>query len=79
MNDPTKDADMLRLQQHIDQLADHFDSVQIFATRHEAGEKEGTINIQLGAGNWFTRYGQVREWCIRCDEDARVARRPTDL
>jgi len=41
------------------QLSEHFDTVQIFTTRHEEGE---TSVIETGAGNWFARYGHVRKW-----------------
>lgn len=42
------------------ELMRQFDSVQIFATRHEGAS--GTVNVQYGAGNWFARYGQVKRW-----------------
>jgi hypothetical protein len=71
MSDDSQDEDMKRLRQHVDALADHFDAVQIFASRHEAGEQDGTVNIHWGAGNYFARYGQVMEWCIRADETTR--------
>jgi hypothetical protein len=77
MTDSEKD-DVETLERHANQLAESFDSVQIFVTRHEAGEKDGTVNIHLGAGNWFTRYGQVKEWVVKTEEDARVSRRPQD-
>lgn len=52
----------------LEELGEHFDTVQIFATRHESGEEGGTINMAYGAGNWFARYGQIREWLIKADE-----------
>lgn len=52
-------------------LGEHFDSVQIFVTRHEASDG-GTIRAIEGRGNWFARYGQVREWVIREEETSRV-------
>ena len=42
-------------------LMEHFDSVQIFATKYE-GEKEVTRNIANGKGNWFSRIGQITDW-----------------
>lgn len=40
-------------------LAEHFDSVQVFVTRQEEGS---TFHVAMGAGNYFARVGQVREW-----------------
>lgn len=55
-----KDLDML--DRHCMALQEHFDTVQIFATRHE-GNKIGTVTAQSGKGNWFARFGQVKLWC----------------
>lgn len=41
------------------ELMKHFDSVQIFASRHE-GQK--TIAVKSGLGNWFSRFGQISLW-----------------
>jgi len=37
----------------------HFDAVQVFVTRHEAGSTMGYTN---GEGNWYSRFGMVEEW-----------------
>lgn len=73
-----QDPDLTRVTQHVDALADHFDTVQIFVSRHEAGAKDGTVNVALGAGNWFARYGQTKEWIVRREEDSRCMARPND-
>ena len=70
-----RDTDMALVQQHVDQLMDHFDSVQVFVTRHMPAEHDGTVSINLGAGNWFTRRGQTREWVLVEDERARMPAR----
>ena len=58
-----KDNDMLLLERHTKQLMEHFDTVQIFATRHRPGDAEGsTITADFGNGNWFARYGQIILW-----------------
>ena len=64
-----------RVDIHVNQLAEHYDSVQIFVTRME-GEKDQTRSIQRGAGNWFARYGQVREWVTVEEEEMRQRVRP---
>jgi hypothetical protein len=62
-----EDNDIERLKQASENLGVHFDTVQILATRHIPGEDEGTINVSYGVGNWCARYGQTKEWLIRCD------------
>ncbi len=52
-------------------LGDYFDTVQIFATRHEAFKHDGTVNVAYGEGNWFARYGLIAEWMLRQDERTR--------
>ena len=57
-------------------LGDHFDSVHIFCTRYEPETKVGgTSAINKGVGNWFARYGQIREWLICQDEEARLSQK----
>lgn len=69
-----EDKDVSILKSHAAQLAEHFDSVQILVTRHSP-EDDGTINVAWGAGNWFARIGQVREWLLKKDEESRVEAR----
>lgn len=72
MTDPDDcPADMVRVRKACEALIEHFDSVQIFATRHEPGEKDGTVTIRYGLGNWYTRYGHVKEWVIKEEETTR--------
>ena len=70
-----EEQDIQRLVEHSDQLAEHFDTVQIFCTRHEAGKEDGTVAVNQGAGNWFARVGQVKEWIVKKDEEARTTAR----
>lgn len=65
------EPDIERIQKCIDQLSEHFDSVQVFCTRHEMGTDDGTINCTQGQGNWFARYGQIRAWVVRMEESDR--------
>ena len=53
-------------------LGEHFDPVQIFVTRSEECGKQLTTNINLGSGNWFARYGQVKEWVVKEEEASRI-------
>lgn len=54
-----EDANLVRLDRCLAQLSDHFDSIQIVATRHDG---DSTISFHRGTGNWFSRYGAVVEW-----------------
>ena len=69
--DQKSEEEMDMLKQHTNQLAEHFDTVQIFVTRHAAGELDGTVNANYGAGNWFTRYGQICTWMTKANERSR--------
>jgi hypothetical protein len=72
------DPDLARLRAHAEQLGEHFDTVQIFVTRHEHGQLEGTVNCAWGTGSYFTRSGQIREWIVKQDERARAEVRRKD-
>jgi hypothetical protein len=62
-----REPDLDRVKKACSELGEHFDTVQIFVTRHEPSEG-GTVNVQWGEGNWFARYGQVKSWTISEDE-----------
>jgi len=76
MSDPinqeqNKNPDFIRVIQAVNALAEHFDCVEILVSRHENGVANGTMHISYGAGNWFARYGQVRQWLIQQDQAGR--------
>lgn len=74
-NEEQQDQDMERLKQAVSTLREFFDAVQIFATQlREDGEPGpggqeggGTLKFCAGGGNWYARYGQVRDW-VNCEE-----------
>ena len=68
------DDDYERVKRACSLLIEHFDAVQIFASR-DTGTDEGTLGIHHGAGNWYTRRGQVEDWRVKQDEGARIERR----
>jgi hypothetical protein len=51
--------DLERVKHHAAMLMEHFDSVQVFVTRHTP---DGTVNVNFGCGNFFARYGQTELW-----------------
>lgn len=59
----SRETDLQLVQKAVDDLGEHFDTVQIFVTRYEGGD--GTTNINLGTGNWFARFGHVSEWLLK--------------
>lgn len=69
------EADMKRVEDAVAALGDHFDTVQVFVTRHEAGMVDGTVTISKGAGNWFARFGQVVSWTTVMKEHDRLRAR----
>ena len=70
-----QEAEIQRVQDAVTALSEHFDTVQIFVTIHrttpEGDLKEGTTSINRGYGNWYARHGQINEWMVRADADAR--------
>lgn len=73
-----REDDLKRVQDACQVLIEHFDTVQIFCTRHEPEVENGTINVNYGEGNWFARYGLVHEWMTRQDERTRQHIRSND-
>jgi hypothetical protein len=57
------------LRNAVSQLMEHFDTVQIFATKVELEkDPDSTLNATWGRGNWFARYGQIQTWVNRKKE-----------
>lgn len=67
----TEDQKLLR--KATDSLREHFDSVQIFVTRVEG---DNTMNGEHGAGDWFARYGMVKQWIFA--QEQRIKKHATD-
>ena len=62
-----KDLDLKRVQNHVDELAGKFDSVQVFVSRFDP-TTGCTTSLSVGSGNWHARKGQVLEWVTKHDE-----------
>jgi hypothetical protein len=50
-----------RVKKCLDELAPHFDSVQIFAVRHVC-EEIGTVRVIDGRGDFYSRLGVIKFW-----------------
>lgn len=72
-NKEQQQHDLELLKRHSEQLSEHFDTVQIFVTRHMPAELNGTRAIDYGSGNWYARHGQVSLWITQHNEHERVA------
>lgn len=80
MNTPNEEArEKLSgiIRAHLNQLAEHFENVQIMASNLEEGG-EFTSTYNLGVGNWHARQHQAREWLIYCDEKVKIKARRDD-
>jgi hypothetical protein len=58
------------LRKHVAQLSEHFESVHVFVSVHD-GDHKGTFALDYGSGNFYARYGQVKEWIEKNDERTR--------
>lgn len=56
-------------------LGEHFDSVQIFATRQKVDEPNTTCYRNVGTGNYFARRGMIEDWLVA--ERAKTAKEAT--
>jgi len=66
------DIDRQLVDRHAYELAEHFDSVRIFVTRHHGG-KEDTASYSTGRGNFYASLGLVHEWVAMQDQIQREA------
>ena len=71
MNDQQKDEKLELIKNAATRLSEHFDTVHIFCAKDDKLESDGTIHFSWGLGNWFARYGQIRQWLIKEDQVAR--------
>lgn len=61
----TQDQDIIILKNHVVRLSEHFDNVQVFATR---STPEGTVRCGWGTGDWYARYGHAKKWFLELEE-----------
>jgi len=66
MDDSQKDKKLDLIKNQAKLLLASFDTVQIFATKHD--KQDGSVSYHWGDGNWFARYGQVKNWT--CKQEA---------
>jgi hypothetical protein len=69
INGSEQNDDMSVIKSHCTELMKKFDTVQIFCSRHEV-DTGGTVNCHTGQGNFFARYGHVKQWVIKEESPA---------
>lgn len=52
-------------------LSEYVDNVHIFCSHKRDGERGATAHFNMGHGNWYARYGQIKMW-IRVEENIEV-------
>jgi hypothetical protein len=62
MREQNREREAKVLNRAIDDLSEHFDTVQVFVTKHEPAEEDGTIEYNAGIGNIYARFGHVEMW-----------------
>ena len=77
MNEERLNPDLQMLRKACETLGEHFDTVHIFAGRHDPAEAGGTVTCRWGSGNWYARYGQIKEWVICQEQQFRNSTKPT--
>lgn len=60
MAETISDEDTRRVQDALTLLAEHFDTVRIFVTKH--GDDDRTAQYVVGRGNFYAQLGQIMEW-----------------
>ena len=60
--DEMVEADRL-VREAVLKISEHVDGVQIFVSR-EKESHDGTWRLSMGSGNWYARYGQVKQWVL---------------
>jgi len=66
MNKKSKERSYKQIVKLVNDLADGYDTVQIFLTKHTNSNEdiEDTESIHYGLGNKFAILGQVRNWLL---------------
>jgi len=66
MNNKTRERSHKQIMKSVKELAEGYDTVQIFLTKHSDIDKnlEDTESLYFGIGNKFAIYGQVKNWVL---------------
>jgi len=66
MNNKARERSHKQIMKSVKDLAEGFDTVQIFLTKHCDSDKEteDTESLYFGLGNKFAIYGQIKNWIL---------------
>jgi len=66
MNSKSKERSYKQIVKLVNEIAENYDSVQIFLTKHTDVNKnyEDTESIYYGVGNKFAIFGQIKSWIL---------------
>ena len=66
MNNRSKERSYKQIVKLVNEIAENYDSVQIFLTKHTDVNKnyEDTESIYYGVGNKFAIFGQIKSWVL---------------
>lgn len=66
MNKKTRERSYKQIVKLVNEIAENYDSVQIFLTRHSDKSQtlEDTESIYYGVGNKFAILGQIKTWVL---------------
>lgn len=65
------EADRL-VREAVQKISEHVDAVTVFVTKKRENGNDGTWRMAFGAGNYYARYGQIKQWVIFADEEVKV-------
>lgn len=71
MIEAQRDKLLALVKEQCNNLNIHFESVHIFCTHYDPTNDE-TTSLNLGTGNRYTRYGQLRDFMIKTEEQSRL-------
>jgi len=64
------------IKRHVTMLREHFDSIEVVASRHVPEEGGAvTTRFEWGSGPWYERFGLMRAWVIRKEQEERETAR----
>lgn len=67
--DEMRECDRL-VREAVMKISEHVDAVTILVSKKREDGEAGTWRLVVGSGNYYARYGQIKEWVIVEDASA---------
>lgn len=61
--DEMVEADRL-VNEAVQKISEYVDAVTIFVSKKREDGQSGTWRLVMGSGNWYARYGQIKQWVL---------------